>query len=70
MEAKLKKGAKVADIGCGHGASTIIMAQAYPQSSFVGFDYHAESIAAANEASSEPASAALTRHCIASRWLL
>ena len=48
MEAKLRAGARVADIGCGHGASTIIMAQAYPNSRFVGFDSHAESIDAAN----------------------
>jgi SAM-dependent methyltransferase len=45
--AKLERGARVADIGCGHGASTIIMAQAFPRSSFVGSDYHAESIAEA-----------------------
>jgi hypothetical protein len=44
VEAKLKKGARVADVGCGHGASTIIMAQAFPQSEFTGFDYHAPSI--------------------------
>src|SRR5436853_5321259 len=44
LEAKLKTGATVADIGCGHGASTIIMAQAYPNSRFFGFDYHAPSI--------------------------
>jgi SAM-dependent methyltransferase len=44
VEAKLKSGAKVADVGCGHGASTIVMAQAYPNSKFFGFDYHAESI--------------------------
>ena len=50
MEAKLKKGAVVADVGCGHGASTILMAQAYPNSTFFGFDYHAPSIAAAKEA--------------------
>jgi SAM-dependent methyltransferase len=43
-EQKLKAGAKVADVGCGHGASTVLMAQAYPQSRFVGFDYHAPSI--------------------------
>ena len=49
MEAKLKAGARVADIGCGHGASTILMAQAYSASQFTGFDYHPESIAAANE---------------------
>ncbi len=40
-------GAKVADVGCGHGASTLIMAEAYPQSTFVGFDYHDGSIEAA-----------------------
>ena len=44
VEAKLQKGARVADVGCGHGASTIIMAQAYPRSTFVGFDYHQPSI--------------------------
>ncbi|HEX5691123.1 MAG TPA: methyltransferase domain-containing protein [Roseiflexaceae bacterium] len=49
VEAKLHAGATVADIGCGHGASTILMAQAFPNSSFVGFDYHAESIAAARQ---------------------
>ena len=41
---KLERGAKVADIGCGLGASTIIMAQAFPKSNFVGFDYHQKSI--------------------------
>jgi 2-polyprenyl-3-methyl-5-hydroxy-6-metoxy-1,4-benzoquinol methylase len=46
---KLEAGAKVADIGCGHGASTIIMAQAFPNSQFCGFDYHDGSIEAARE---------------------
>jgi 2-polyprenyl-3-methyl-5-hydroxy-6-metoxy-1,4-benzoquinol methylase len=41
---KLREGARVADVGCGHGASTILMAQAYPQSRFTGFDYHGPSI--------------------------
>ena len=50
MEARLKQGAKVADIGCGHGASTILMAQAYPKSMFFGFDYHEGSIEAARRA--------------------
>ncbi len=44
IEEKLKAGARVADIGCGHGASTIIMAQAFPNSRFYGFDNHADSI--------------------------
>ena len=47
VEAKLKSGARVADVGCGHGLSTIIMAEAYPDSEFVGIDFHADSIAAA-----------------------
>jgi len=41
---KLERGATVADIGCGHGASTILMAEAFPRSEFVGSDYHQESI--------------------------
>jgi 2-polyprenyl-3-methyl-5-hydroxy-6-metoxy-1,4-benzoquinol methylase len=49
VEAKLRAGASVADVGCGHGASTILMAQAYPNSSFVGFDYHADSIRVARQ---------------------
>jgi SAM-dependent methyltransferase len=47
--AKLRKGASVADVGCGCGASTILMAKAYPNSRFVGFDYHGGSIEAAGE---------------------
>jgi len=45
--AKLERGARVADVGCGHGASTILMAQAFPASTFTGIDAHAESIATA-----------------------
>jgi SAM-dependent methyltransferase len=41
---KLERGATVADIGCGHGASTILMAEAFPHSEFIGSDYHQESI--------------------------
>jgi len=49
----LKKGAKVGDVGCGHGASTIIMAEAFPNSQFVGFDYHDASIRRARELAAE-----------------
>jgi 2-polyprenyl-3-methyl-5-hydroxy-6-metoxy-1,4-benzoquinol methylase len=44
---KLERGASVADVGCGHGASTILMAQAFPASTFTGIDVHPESIATA-----------------------
>jgi SAM-dependent methyltransferase len=44
VEAKLRAGAKVADIGCGLGASTILLAEAFPQARLLGADYHAESI--------------------------
>lgn len=44
IKEKLEKGVKVADIGCGHGASTVIMAQAFPNSEFHGFDYHQPSV--------------------------
>jgi SAM-dependent methyltransferase len=50
---RLKRGARVADIGCGHGASTIVMAQAFPKSSFIGLDYHDASIATARERAAE-----------------
>ena len=46
---KLKRGARVADVGCGHGASTVLMAKTYPKSTFVGYDYHGESIRVARE---------------------
>ena len=50
---KLQAGAVVADIGCGHGASTILMAQAFERSRFFGFDYHLPSVAAARDAAAE-----------------
>jgi SAM-dependent methyltransferase len=49
VKERLEAGIEVADIGCGHGASTILMAEAFPNSTFVGFDYHESSIATANE---------------------
>src|SRR5215213_5102902 len=55
VEEKLKRGggAKVADVGCGHGISTIIMAKAYPNSKFIGFDYHKPSIELARKRAKE-----------------
>jgi len=49
VDAKLKNGARVADVGCGLGASTILMAKSYPKSEFVGFDYHDKSIETAKQ---------------------
>jgi SAM-dependent methyltransferase len=51
--AKLERGARVADVGCGHGASTVVMAKAFPKSKFTGFDYHAPSVEHAREAARE-----------------
>jgi SAM-dependent methyltransferase len=51
--AKLEHGAVVADVGCGHGASTIVMAQAFPASTFVGSDYHEGSITTARRKAAE-----------------
>ena len=50
VEARLEAGITVADIGCGHGASTMLMAKAWPNSRFTGFDYHGPSIERAREA--------------------
>lgn len=53
VAAKLEQGGKVADVGCGHGASTLVMAEAFPKSTFIGFDFHEESIAHANQLAAE-----------------
>jgi SAM-dependent methyltransferase len=50
---KLERGARVADVGCGHGASTIVMAKAFPNSTFVGADYHIGSIETARTRAKE-----------------
>jgi SAM-dependent methyltransferase len=50
---KLERGARVADIGCGHGASTILMAKTYPNSTFIGSDYHGGSIETARQRADE-----------------
>jgi SAM-dependent methyltransferase len=53
VEARLREGASVADVGCGLGAATVIMAGAYPHSTFAGFDYHEPSIEAARKSAAE-----------------
>jgi len=53
VTAKLTSGAKAADVGCGHGASTILMAKAFPRSEFVGIDYHDASIETARKRAAE-----------------
>jgi len=63
---KLRDGGTVADIGCGHGASTIVMAQAYPSSRFVGFDYHAASIDTARRRAADAGVADRVRFEVAS----
>jgi SAM-dependent methyltransferase len=51
--AKLERGAAVADVGCGYGATTILMAQAFPAATFVGSDYHEDSVTAARQRAAE-----------------
>lgn len=63
--AKLERGALVADIGCGHGASAIIMAKAFPNSRFHGFDYHAPSIERARRLAEEEGADANTSFAVA-----
>jgi SAM-dependent methyltransferase len=66
VEAQLNDGIAVADVGCGHGASTILLAQAYPNSTFVGFDDHAPSIDAARKAAAAAGVADRVRFEVAS----
>jgi SAM-dependent methyltransferase len=53
VQERLERGIDVADVGCGHGASTVLMAEAFPDSRFVGFDYHPDSIATARARAAE-----------------
>jgi SAM-dependent methyltransferase len=53
VAAKLEAGARIADVGCGHGASTVLLAEAYPASTVVGFDYHQPSIDVARKRGAE-----------------
>jgi len=53
VDAKLRAGAKVADVGCGHGSSTVLLAESYPNSEIVGFDYHDQSIDTARKRAAE-----------------
>jgi SAM-dependent methyltransferase len=62
---KLEAGARVADVGCGHGASTIVMARAFPKSSFVGYDYHPASVERARDAAREAGVDAICRFEVA-----
>ena len=63
---KLQQGAKVADVGCGHGASTVVMAKAFPQAHFTGFDYHPASIERARKSAEEAGVSANTSFEVAS----
>jgi 2-polyprenyl-3-methyl-5-hydroxy-6-metoxy-1,4-benzoquinol methylase len=65
VETKLKAGAKVADVGCGHGASVVVMASAYPNSTFHGFDFHSPSIDTARLRAVEAGVAARTQFEVA-----
>jgi trans-aconitate methyltransferase len=63
---KLETGAKVADVGCGHGWSTVLMAKAFPKSQFVGYDFHPASIADAQAHARSHGVSANTRFEVAS----
>ena len=66
MEEKLLAGASIADLGCGHGASSILLAHAYPSSTVVGFDYHQGSIDVARKRAAEAGVADRVRFEVAS----
>lgn len=70
IQERLANGGRVADLGCGHGASVILMAQAFPKSKFVGIDYHEGSIAVARERAREAGVAAQVRFEVATPRVL
>jgi 2-polyprenyl-3-methyl-5-hydroxy-6-metoxy-1,4-benzoquinol methylase len=65
MMARLQRGAMVADVGCGHGFSTVVMAKAFPNSTFVGYDFHPKSVAQAREHAKQHGVTANTRFEVA-----
>ena len=70
VEAKLNAGARIADVGCGHGASTLLLAEAYPASTVVGFDAHEGSIDAARKRAADAGLADRVRFDVASATAL
>jgi ubiquinone/menaquinone biosynthesis C-methylase UbiE len=66
VEAKLAAGGRVADVGCGHGASTVLLAQAYPKAAILGSDYHQASVDMARKRAAEAGVAARARFEVAS----
>jgi ubiquinone/menaquinone biosynthesis C-methylase UbiE len=70
IQDRLANGGRVADVGCGHGASVILMAQAFPKSTFVGIDYHESSIAVARERAKDAGVADRTRFEVATPGVL
>jgi 2-polyprenyl-3-methyl-5-hydroxy-6-metoxy-1,4-benzoquinol methylase len=65
VAAKLERGARVADVGCGHGFSTVMMAKAFPNSSFIGYDFHPASVEQARQHAEQHGVAANTRFEVA-----
>ena len=66
VEARLQQGARVADVGCGHGASVVVMADAYPKSTIHGFDFHAPSIETSRTRAEEAGVGARTEFAVES----
>jgi 2-polyprenyl-3-methyl-5-hydroxy-6-metoxy-1,4-benzoquinol methylase len=65
MADKLRRGGRVADVGCGHGASVVVLADAFPRAEVIGFDYHAPSIDTARDRAAEAGVADRTAFAVA-----